>query len=96
VTTGDTWLSNQLPRIFSSAEYQSGDTAVFLTWDEDDNSASNHVPTIVMSPSTQPGTTSATAYNHYSLLRSTETMLGLPLLAGATTASDMRSAFGLG
>ena len=95
VSTGDTWLSNEMPKIFSSPQYQSGDTAVFLTWDEDDTSAGNHVPTLVMSPSTLPGTTSATGFTHYSMLRSTEEMLGLPLLSNAATAASMRSAFGL-
>jgi hypothetical protein len=33
--------------------------------------------------------------NHYSLLRATEEMLGLPLLAQAAVATDLRSALGV-
>jgi hypothetical protein len=34
IQDGDTWLQNNLPTIFNSAEYTSGNTAVFVTWDE--------------------------------------------------------------
>jgi hypothetical protein len=41
-----------------------------------------------------PGTQSATRFNHYSLLRTAEEMLGLPnYLGGAAGATSMRSAF---
>jgi hypothetical protein len=33
--------------------------------------------------------------DHYSLLRTTEELLGLPLLGHAATATSMRPAFGL-
>ena len=95
VSTGDTWLSQKLPLILGSPEYLSGTTAVVITWDEDDTSANNHIATIVISPSTPAGTQSSTAFTHYSLLRSTEAMLGLSLLGNAATAADMRSAFNL-
>jgi hypothetical protein len=96
VQTGDTWLQGFLPKVFSSAEYAAGRTAVFLTWDEDDSRSGNHIATLVMAPSVKPGTVSSTAFNHYSMLRSTEEMLGLsPLLGGAASATSMRSAFNL-
>jgi hypothetical protein len=49
----------------------------------------------VISPSTTPGTQSAMLFNHYSLLRTTEQLLGLPLLGQASGAGSMVSAFGL-
>ena len=49
----------------------------------------------MISPSTAPGTQDPTAYDHYSLLRTTEEMPGLPLLANAATAASMRGPFGL-
>jgi hypothetical protein len=73
----------------------SGNTAVFITFDENDNSPGNIVPTIVISPSTVPGTVSGTAFNHYSLLRTTEEMLGLSQIGNAATATSMASAFNL-
>jgi len=41
------------------------------------------------------GTRSATAFTHYSLLRTTEEQLGLGLLGNAATATSMRSPFGI-
>jgi phosphatidylinositol-3-phosphatase len=96
VQTGDTWLQGFLTKVFASAEYQAGRTAVFLTWDEDDSSMSNQIPTLVAAPSVVPGTASTTTFNHYSMLRTTEELLGLsPLLGNAATATSMRSAFNL-
>lgn len=94
VATGDQWLSGVLPRILSSSEYAGGRTAIFITWDEGD--VDNHIATLVIAPSVQPGTSVATAFTHYSMLRATEEMLGLPsLLGAAATAVSMRLPFGL-
>jgi len=93
VSVGDRWLKGVLPKVFSSAAYRRGRTAVFLTWDEDDNSEDNHIATFVMTPSVKPGTTSAGRFDHCSMLRTTEQMLGLGLLGHAKTAIGMRGAF---
>ena len=108
VVQGDTWLSQNLPTIFNSAAYQAGDVAVFLTWDEGEGGAVSdcatntsdvgcHVATIVASPSTTPGTVSATLFNHYSLLGSTESLLNVANLAAGDPAgtTSMLSPFGL-
>jgi phosphatidylinositol-3-phosphatase len=90
IRNGDTWLSSFLPKVFASPQYRSGSTAVFLTWDED----GGHVPTLVIAPSTRPGTTSSATFSHYSLLRTAEQMLGIKTyLGGASSARSMRSAF---
>jgi hypothetical protein len=93
--TGDRYLAGLVPKIVNSSEYRAGKTAVFLTYDEDDGSSSNHIPTLVISPYTKPGTRSATRFTHYSMLRTTEDMLGLAHLGGAKKAPSMRAAFGL-
>ena len=96
VSAGDSWLSTWVPRILDSAEYKSGTTAVFITFDEDDSSASNHIATFVLAPSTPAGTNDSGSYNHYSMLRTTEEMLGLPVtLGGAVGAMSMRAGFHL-
>ena len=59
-----------------------------MTWDAG-------AATLVVSPSTPPGARDGTAFTHASLLRTTEEMLGLPLLGGAATAPSLRGAFGL-
>ena len=106
IAQGDTWLQNNLPAIFRSSAYQTGNVVLFLTWDEGEGGTSNdcatnttdvgcHVATIVVSPSTRPGTKSATLFNHYSLLGSTEQLLGVPALQQAAGANSMLSAFSL-
>ena len=53
------------------------------------------MPTIVISPTTPPGTTSRTFYSHYSLLGTTEQLLGLAKLGQASSATTMTAAFHL-
>jgi phospholipase C len=96
VSTGDTWLSQIVPRILAGPNYRSGDTAVIITFDE--GSGANPVMTLVLSPSTPAGVRSATAFNHYSLLKTTEEMLGIGTFlahAGDAGTTSMRAAFGL-
>ena len=67
-----------------------------LDWDEDDYTTNQHIATLVISPSTPAGTKAGTSFNHYSLLRTTEEMLGLDRFLGrAARAPSMRAAFNL-
>jgi phospholipase C len=97
VATGDAWLGRWVPRILASRAYRSASTVLVITFDEGEG-GSNRVPTIVVSPSTPPGTWSDKPFDHYSLLKTTEDLLGLPLLAraGDPDVSSMRAAFHLG
>jgi phospholipase C len=106
VADGDNWLAANLPTILNSPEYTSGSTAVFITWDEGEGGTASkcatnktdvgcHVATLVISPSTKPGTRSATLFNHYSLLGTAEQLLGLPALGRAAAFPTMTSAFNL-
>jgi hypothetical protein len=95
VRTGDRYLAALVPKIVKSAEYRAGKTALFITYDEDDGSASNQIPTVVVAPHVRPGTRPAARFTHYSLLRTTEDMLGLKHLGAARRAPSMRGAFGL-
>ena len=107
IAEGDKWMAANLPKILDSTEYTDGSTAVFITWDEGhggipgEKCATNttdescHIATIVISPSTTPGTQSATLFNHYSLLHTAEQLLGLPFLGRAAGAASMVSAFNL-
>jgi len=108
IAQGNAWLARNLPAILNSRQYRAGTTAVFITWDEgsggypaedcDDTTATDtscRVATIVISPSTPPGTTSGTFYSHYSLLATTEQLLGLPKLGQAASSSTMTAAFHL-
>jgi hypothetical protein len=91
VATGDAWLAGMLPGLLTSPAYRSGSTAVMVIWDE-----STPMPNLFLAPSVRPGTVVTTRINHYSLLRATEEMLGLPTsLGAASSAVDLRPAFGL-
>jgi len=90
---GDAFLGRTITKILDSAEYRAGRTAVFLTWDEGEGD--QHIATLVLSPSTPAGMVDNTNYNHYSMLRTTEEMFGLPAIGNAVMARSMRSAFHL-
>jgi phospholipase C len=92
--TGDAWLAVWLPRLFASPAYKTGTTALFITYDEGSGDA-NRVYTVVASPSVRPHTVVAAPFDHYSLLRTVESLLGLPCLANACHAHSMATAFGL-
>jgi hypothetical protein len=94
--TGDTWLAGFVPKILRNHVYRSGKAVVFITWDESEGSGNNQVATLVLSRYTRPGTVARKAFNHYSLLRTTEALLGIRAKLGhAATAADMRAAFHL-
>jgi hypothetical protein len=96
IKTGDDWLAQWMPKVLDSPQYAAGNTAVFLTWDEDDYGSGNHIATIVISPSTPAGLKVGTRYDHYAMLRTTEEMLGLPTTVGAAaSAPSMRADFHL-
>jgi phosphatidylinositol-3-phosphatase len=95
IAQGDAWLKTFVPKVIGSAGYQTGSTILVIVWDTDDRSANNRAPAIVVAPQVKPGTTSATVFNHYSLLRLSEETLGLPLLGSAARAASMRAAFHL-
>jgi hypothetical protein len=95
VATGDKWLSQYVPMILASPEYQSGSLALFITFDENDLASSNQIPTIVIAPSVPRGLRVAKHFTHYSLLGTTESLLKLPLLSGARGATLMVKPFHL-
>ena len=114
IQAGDTWLQTELPKILNSAAYQSGTTAVFVTFDEGESGSdfaigedcankdnvgeSCHIPTIVVSPSVRPGRMSDKFFTHYSLLKTTEQLLGIRRRDWVGTVKhvrSMRSAFHL-
>jgi len=108
IAQGDAWIAGNLPAILNSRQYRAGTTAVFITWDEgsggypiedcDDTTTTDtscRVATIVISPSTPAGATSGTFFSHYSLLGTTEELLGLPKLGQASSSPTMTAAFHL-
>ena len=98
---GDPFLQRWINKITSSTTYQAGRTAIFITWDEGSDFGSsppniNNIATIVVAPSVPKGARSAVRFDHYSMLRTTEEMLGITsFLGNAATAASMRAAFHL-
>jgi phospholipase C len=90
VADGDRWLGGWLPASLDSPAYRAGTTLVFIVWDEP-----TPMPLLVIGPTVPRGTATTAPFNHYSLLRTTEELLGLPRIGNAATASSMRNVFGL-
>lgn len=107
VSAGDAWLRTWIGLITRTTVYASGDTAVFITWDEgagggageacafNTSDQSCHVPLLVVAPSVRPGTVDRAKLNHYSLLKTTEVLLGYPELGLARSAAAFAAAFNL-
>ncbi len=95
VSTGDRWLSQYVPLVLSSAQYQSRSLVLFITFDENDSAASNQVPTLVVAPSTPQGARVGARFTHYSLLKTAEVLLHVAQLGQARTAASMIAPFHL-
>ncbi|HEY2764916.1 MAG TPA: alkaline phosphatase family protein [Pseudonocardiaceae bacterium] len=80
VAEGDAWLRERLNGYAQWAGTHN--SLLILTWDEDDGSAGNQIPTIILGAGVQPG-----RYNervtHYRVLRTIEEALELPPLGDA-------------
>lgn len=107
VASGDAWLARWIPILTSGPDYTSGNLVVDIAWDEGrggtggencvtSNTQDCIVPNIVISPYTQH-VVSGTDFSHYSLLKMTETLLGLPDLGAAadTGTNNLCVPFGL-
>jgi hypothetical protein len=95
VETGDRWLQEVVGAIARSRQYASGSMAVVIAWDEGGDATGLRTPLLVMAPSVTAGVRIDGRFDHYSLLRTTENMLGLPYLGGAAQAAGFRGPFHL-
>lgn len=95
VSVGDAWLREIVPLIIASPQYQARSLVLFITFDENDTQAVNRVPTFVIAPSVPRGERVTTSFTHYSLLRTTETLLHLAPLGNARDAHTMIASFHL-
>ncbi len=94
---GDAWAKTWVDGLTHSPQYLSGNTVIFVVWDQSTAPAGNQAAFITVSPYTTPGQVSTTPYSHYSLLRGTEDLLGLAPLAhaGDATTNSVANDFGL-
>ncbi len=107
VAAGNVWLKPVVQQILRSRVYRRGHTVIFIAWDE--GSPVTHIgeqclvtrsrdcrtAVIAISPSVHPGTVARAVYTPYSLLRTTEHLLGAPATGGARRARGMWRAFNL-
>jgi hypothetical protein len=86
-TAGDTFLSQVIPKIEATQDWQNGGV-IFVIWDESDSgSLDQTMPGLVISPLVKSGYISYTPYDHYSTLRTIEDLLGLPYMRQESSPS---------
>ncbi|MBF6051344.1 acid phosphatase [Streptomyces eurocidicus] len=87
VQTGDTWLKNNLKGYADWAK--SHNSLLLITFDEDNRLSGNRIPTVLYGQPVKAGTTSASTYNHYDVLRTLEDMYGTTHAGQAANAKDI-------
>jgi hypothetical protein len=87
--TVDAWARAHIQPVLDSRAYQSGDVAVFVWYDEN-----QPVPNMWIAPTARPGPIAVPGAGYAGTLKAWEEVLGLPCLANACTAPDMRAASG--
>ncbi|GAA2300520.1 acid phosphatase [Streptomyces caniferus] len=87
VSTGDTWLKNNLKSYADWAKTHN--SLLLVTFDEDNRLSGNRIATVLYGQSVQAGSTSASTYNHYDVLRTLEDMYGTSHAGHAADAKDI-------
>jgi hypothetical protein len=92
-SAGDSWLSNEVPKILASSAYNNGG-ALFITWDESEG-GDFPIGMIVLSPFAKGnGYSNTIPYSHSSTLRTFQEIFGVtPLLGAAAGATDLSDLF---
>jgi acid phosphatase len=84
IAQGDTWLKSKLSAYATWAK--SNNSLLIVTWDEDDYSESNQIPTIIVGQHVRTGRYSE-KINHYSVLATIEKMYGLTPVGKSSSAN---------
>jgi phosphatidylinositol-3-phosphatase len=83
----DRWAHAHIQPVLQSRRYAEGKVAVFIWYDED-----RPVPNMWIAPTARSGARHLVGAGYAGTLKAWESMLGLPCLANACTAPDMRTA----
>lgn len=86
VAQGDSWLQQNIDGYAQWAVTHN--SVLVLTWDEDDNSANNQIPTIIVGQPVVAGSYDETI-SHYSVLRTLEDAYGLPYAGSSSSATPI-------
>jgi phosphatidylinositol-3-phosphatase len=87
VSTGDTWLKNNLGAYATWAKTHN--SVLIVTFDEDNSLSGNRIPTVLYGQPVAAGSTSSTKYTHYNVLRTIEDMYGTSHAGNAASAADI-------
>ncbi|MCO5972583.1 alkaline phosphatase family protein [Actinoallomurus soli] len=87
VSTGDTWLKNNLGAYATWAKTHN--SVLIVTFDEDNSLSGNHIPTVLYGQPVLAGSSSGIHYNHYNVLRTIEDMYGTSHAGNAASATDI-------
>jgi phosphatidylinositol-3-phosphatase len=90
IPQGDAWLKNHLDGYAQWAKTHN--SLLIVTFDEDDFTPANQIPTIFFGPMVRPGQYSETI-NHYNVLRTIEDMYGLGYAGNSATVAPITDAF---
>jgi hypothetical protein len=82
----DGWAKQHMQPVLDSSAYRAGHVAVFVWYDED-----HPVPNMWITPTAKRGAVTTPGVGYAGTLKAWESMLGLPCLANACTAPDMRT-----
>ncbi len=77
ISQGDDWLKSNFDAYVQWAK--KNNSLLIITWDEDDGSEDNHIPTIFIGPMIKPGVYN-NKINHFNVLRTIIDMYGLSLV----------------
>ncbi len=86
----DDWLRGLVGGVLNGANYRSGDTAVFVLYDED-----HPVPNVLIAPTARAIQSAEPGAGHRAVLRTIEEMLGLPILPSVVDAISLRPSSGV-
>jgi len=84
ISQADSWLKSNLDGYVQWAKTHN--SLLIVTWDEDDGSTVNQIPTLFVGPMVKAGQYSE-SINHYSVLRTLEAMYGLPYAGESANVS---------
>jgi len=86
IQQADTWLNSNMSAYATWA--QTHNSLLVVTWDEDDYTENNQIPTIVVGQPVKPGSYDETV-NHYNLLATLEAMYGLGQVGSSSGLSPI-------
>jgi hypothetical protein len=90
ITQGDAWLQANLPPLIAFVAAHEG--VIFVVWDEPAG-GSKLMPFLAIGPHVKPGYATSVPLNHGSLVKTIETIFGLPILPTVASENDLADVF---